>query len=160
MLDNGASCDAPLFIFGNRDLIPRPNLFLTLTLFAAILSTCASTVSTPQHWTLPLSASWKIQYTDALDTSLPVDIYNLDLYATSPETIAELHVCGLKVIRYFSAGFFEDWRPYAGDFPVSVLGDDLEGWPGENGSTSATCKSSLRSCWNASTWPRKNAATV
>jgi hypothetical protein len=131
------------FIFGNRDMIPHPNFFLTMTLFAAALSACDSTLSTPApvsvtqpessppHWLPPLSASWQIQYTGAIDISLPVDIYNLDLFDTSPETIADLHARGVKVICYFSAGSFEDWRPDAGDFPASILGNDLDGWPGE-----------------------------
>jgi len=131
------------FYFGHRDVIRHPHIFLTIPLFASALAACSSPLSTPapaavspsdsslQHWTPPLAASWQIQYTGAIDTSLPVDIYNLDLFDTSPETIADLHARGVKVMCYFSAGSFEDWRPDAGNFPASILGNDLEGWPGE-----------------------------
>ena len=124
-------------------MIRHPTFFPTLLIFAAALGACASPPSTlaadpappsdspPGHWTPPLAAAWQIQYTGALDASLPVDLYNLDLFDASPETIAALRARGIKVMCYFSAGSFEDWRPDAGNFPASVLGDDLEGWPGE-----------------------------
>lgn len=124
-------------------MIQRPRIFLTILLIASTLAACSSTLptatpasvpntgSTPGHWTPPLEASWHIQYTGAIDSSLPVDIYNLDLFDTSPETIADLHARGVRVMCYFSAGSYEDWRPDAVNFPASVLGNDLEGWPGE-----------------------------
>ena len=124
-------------------MIRRPSLFLPLLLFASALAACASDLptplpvsvspaaSSPPRWTPPPSASWQIQYSGAIDASLPVDIYNLDLFDTSPETIADLHARGVKVICYFSAGSYEDWRPDAGNFPASTLGKELEGWPGE-----------------------------
>jgi hypothetical protein len=124
-------------------VIRRPHIFPTILLFASALAACSSTLpttapdsvpitgSTPKHWTPPLTASWHIQYSGAIDTSLPVDIYNLDLFDTSPETIADLHTRGVKVMCYFSAGSYEDWRPDAGNFPASILGNELEGWPGE-----------------------------
>ena len=124
-------------------MIRHPTFFPTLLIFAAALGACALPPSTlaadpappsdspPGHWTPPLAAAWQIQYTGALDASLPVDLYNLDLFDTSPETIADLRARGVKVMCYFSAGSYEDWRPDAGNFPASVLGNDLEGWPGE-----------------------------
>jgi hypothetical protein len=124
-------------------VIRHLHIFPILLIFAAALSACSSPLptpapvsvpaidSTPQHWTPPLAATWQIQYTGTIDTSLSVDIYNLDLFDTSPETIADIHARGIKVMCYFSAGSFEDWRPDAGDFPASILGNDLEGWPGE-----------------------------
>lgn len=131
-----------LFIW-DSEVIRRPNICLPILLFAAALGACSSTLSTPApvtvppadstpvHWTPPLSAAWQVQYTGAIDTSLPVEIYNLDLFGTSPETIADLHARGVKVICYFSAGSYEDWRPDAENFPASILGNNLDGWPGE-----------------------------
>ncbi len=134
---------APFFFFENRDVIQRLNISRTLLLCAALLAACSSTqtplevdpVSTtdppPQHWTPPLIASWQIQYTGEIDASLAVDIYNLDLFDTAPEAIADLHARGVKVICYFSAGTYEDWRPDAADFPLAALGNSLEDWKGE-----------------------------
>jgi hypothetical protein len=80
---------------------------------------------------LPLHASWQIQYTGDIDLSLDVDVYNLDLFDTAPEDIADLHSRGIYVMCYFSAGSWENWRPDADLFPESVIGNDYEGWPGE-----------------------------
>ena len=46
--------------------------------------------------------------------------------------IAALHTQGRKVVCYVSVGSWEDWRPDADRFPTSVIGEDYEGWPGEN----------------------------
>ncbi len=35
------------------------------------------------------------------------------------------------MICYLSAGSWEDWRPDAGFYPPGVLGNPLDGWPGE-----------------------------
>ena len=67
-----------------------------------------------------------------LDTSLDVEMYNLDLFDTPQAVIDQLHAEGRIVVCYFSAGSWEDWRSDAGDFPPEVIGDPLEGWPGEN----------------------------
>jgi hypothetical protein len=66
-----------------------------------------------------------------LDISLDVQVYDLDLFDVSADVFSQLHAQGCKVICYFSAGSWEEWRPDAGQFPESVKGNDLEGWPGE-----------------------------
>jgi hypothetical protein len=81
--------------------------------------------------TLPPRVSWQIQYTGEIDISLDVDVFNLDLFDTTPDVIDTLHQRGVFVICYFSAGSYEDWRPDSSQFPTEVLGKDLEGWPGE-----------------------------
>ena len=86
----------------------------------------------PAAWWHPApGTSWQIQYTGALDLSFDVQMYDLDLFETSQSVIDELHAAGRRVVCYFSAGSWEDWRPDAGQFPESVLGNELEGWPGE-----------------------------
>ena len=57
--------------------------------------------------------------------------YDVDFFDTSAATIAALRAGGRKVICYFSAGSFEDWRSDAGLFPAAALGNPLDGWPGE-----------------------------
>jgi hypothetical protein len=126
-------------------VILHPRIFLIFLIFASTLAACSSSLPTDTpvdpdpilvtgpatYWKPPLAASWQIQYTDTIDTSLAVNIYNLDLFETSPETIADLHARGIKVMCYFSAGTYEDWRPDASNFPASLLGNDLPDWPGE-----------------------------
>ncbi len=123
----------------------RPTLFLTLLLCATLLASCDSPQTLPTagspppitpspqypYWTPPQTATWQIQFTGALDTTLPVDIFFLDLFDASLETIADLHARGIRVVCYFSAGTYEDWRPDAASFPASLLGNDLPDWPGE-----------------------------
>lgn len=74
---------------------------------------------------------WQIQYTGKLDTSYNVDAYNIDLFDNSAANISMLKAQGKKVICYFSAGSYENWRPDASRFPAAVLGKNLDGWPGE-----------------------------
>jgi hypothetical protein len=74
---------------------------------------------------------WQIQYTGTLDTSLNVDVYNLDLFDTSATVISSLKSKGKHVVCYFSAGSYENWRPDTAKFPASVLGRNLDGWAGE-----------------------------
>jgi len=67
----------------------------------------------------------------SINTSHPVQMYTLDLYDTPQSVIDTLHTRGVKVICYFSAGTFEDWRSDASAFPSEVLGNPLADWPGE-----------------------------
>jgi len=90
-----------------------------------------STLLPPTWWRPAPGTSWQIQYTGALDLSFDVQMYDLDLFETSQSVIDELHAAGRRVVCYFSAGSWEDWRSDAGQFPESVLGSELEGWPGE-----------------------------
>lgn len=82
-------------------------------------------------WVPPPGTTWHIQYTDTLDTTVDVEVYNIDLFDTQTATITSLQAVGRRVICYFSAGSYEDWRPDEGDFPVAAIGDPLDGWPGE-----------------------------
>ncbi len=103
------------------------------------LSTLGTSTPEPENSTVqqktpplpPLNASWQIQYTGEMDYSLDVDVYNLDLFDTNADIIAQLHERGIFVMCYFSAGSFEDWRSDATQFPREVLGKDMEGWEGE-----------------------------
>lgn len=60
-----------------------------------------------------------------------VQVVDLDLESTSAETIGHLRSQGKKIICYFSAGSYEDWRNDKSLFQSSDLGQALDGWPGE-----------------------------
>jgi hypothetical protein len=64
------------------------------------------------------------------DTSFDVAMYDIDLFDVPEGTIRGLRPDRV-VVCYFSAGSWEDWRPDAADFPESVKGNALDGWPGE-----------------------------
>ncbi len=85
----------------------------------------------PSWWKPSPGTGWQIQYSGAIDLSLPVPVYDLDLFLTPDSLIDRLHAAGKRVICYFGAGNFEPYRPDAGRFPETVLGKGIEGWPGE-----------------------------
>ena len=78
-------------------------------------------------WQIVLSLP--IDATKALAPALSV--YDIDMYGNSALTIQQMHLQGIKVICYFSAGSWEAWRPDAGLFAPQDLGNNLNGWPGE-----------------------------
>ncbi len=80
---------------------------------------------------IKIRAHKQIQYTGEIDINLNVNVFNLDLFDTSPEIIEALNRRGVFVMCYFSAGSYEDWRPDSSQFPAEVLGNDMAGWPGE-----------------------------
>jgi hypothetical protein len=99
-----------------------------------INSTRADTVDLPinQNWWRPqLGTPWHIQYVGDIAISDRFDIYNIDLFESSEEFISSLKARGKRVICYFSAGSYENWRPDESDFPDEVIGRRLSGWPGE-----------------------------
>jgi hypothetical protein len=59
-------------------------------------------------------------------------IFDLDLFENSAETIRALKAGGKRVICYFSAGSSENWRPDFNKFPKAVIGNKMDGWAGEN----------------------------
>jgi len=84
-------------------------------------------------WTPSVSLRWQWQLSGLpLDLRIDVDMYDIDLFENDASVIAALQAQGRKVVCYVSVGSWEDWRPDAGQFPASVIGEDYEGWPGEN----------------------------
>jgi chitodextrinase len=81
-------------------------------------------------WQPAPGTSWQWQLTGTIDTSIDVDMYDIDLFDTPKSTIDTLHGQGRTVVCYFSAGSWENWRPDAAEFPASVKGRN-NGWPGE-----------------------------
>lgn len=121
--------------------------------FAVLLSACApqlistriatteptaaaTSTSTPTlvagWWQPAVGSSWQIQFTgDVIDTTLDVDVYDLDLFDSDADVVAGLQARGVGVMCYINVGAWEDWRPDVNDFPSEVVGNDYEGWPGE-----------------------------
>jgi hypothetical protein len=82
-------------------------------------------------WAPPPGTSWQWQLMGALDTSVEVQMFDLDLFDAPQADIDALRARGIKVICYFSAGSYEDWRADADQFPLEARGAPLRGWPGE-----------------------------
>jgi endo-alpha-1,4-polygalactosaminidase (GH114 family) len=109
---------------------PSPNPFE--------MPSARSATPTPQDsqsvwWKPSVSLRWQWQLSDMpVDLRIDVDMYDIDLFENDASVIAALHAQRRKVVCYVSVGSWEDWRPDEDQFPASVIGDDYEGWPGEN----------------------------
>jgi hypothetical protein len=79
----------------------------------------------------PPDADWNWQLSGELDTSVDVAVWDVDLFETPAEVIAELQADGRYVICYLSAGSIEDWRSDVGGIEDSAIGLPLDDWPGE-----------------------------
>lgn len=79
----------------------------------------------------PMNVTWQWQLRGKVNTGYNVEIYDIDLFDSPDSLIDEHHSSGKKVICYFSAGSYEDWRPDAAEFSMGDLGDTLEGWEDE-----------------------------
>ncbi|MES9968418.1 MAG: endo alpha-1,4 polygalactosaminidase [Candidatus Thiodiazotropha sp.] len=98
------------------------------------LTTLDANVSplTSGNWYRPgVDTTWAWQLQGVLNTGYPVDLYDVDLFDTSAAQIASLQAGGRRVLCYFSAGSFEDWRDDAADFQAPDLGNTLSGYANE-----------------------------
>ncbi len=83
-------------------------------------------------WIPAAQATFAIQYGGrTLDTKVKAEVYDVDGFDTPASTVRALHALGRHVVCYLSVGTWENWRPDAGKFPKSVLGDRDGHWPGE-----------------------------
>ena len=87
-------------------------------------------VPCPRCWHPALDTSWQWQLSGTLDLSLGVQMYDVDMFETSPATVQQIQDDGDAAVCYIDAGTWENFRPDAGQFPKSVLGK-RNGWPGE-----------------------------
>ncbi|KAH7127848.1 glycoside hydrolase superfamily [Dactylonectria estremocensis] len=60
-----------------------------------------------------------------------VKVWSIDLYDNDAATFKALKASGKKIICYFSAGSWENWRSDASSFKAADYGNDLDGWDGE-----------------------------
>ncbi|VUC23957.1 unnamed protein product [Clonostachys rosea] len=114
-------------------------LSLAYALFRS-LATCAP--AAPTVWQPAVGAKFDINLLgDVNVATVTSDIYDFDLFDNTGNTmdaskldltkINALHKAGKKVICYFSAGSYENWRPDAGSFKSGDYGSSVDGWPGE-----------------------------
>ncbi|MGA8099538.1 MAG: endo alpha-1,4 polygalactosaminidase [Candidatus Cybelea sp.] len=85
----------------------------------------------PARWIPTAGESYQIQYDGKLDLKYAASIFDLDMFDTHASVVAKLHRMGRRVMCYISVGTWERWRPDAGKFPKSVLGNKDGHWAGE-----------------------------
>ena len=78
-----------------------------------------------------LNDTWQWQLQGELNSSYAVNIYDIDLFDSNLSLINTLKEDGKKVMCYFSAGSYENWRDDKDDFLSEELGNNLDGWEGE-----------------------------
>jgi hypothetical protein len=82
-------------------------------------------VGTTWHWQLQPNASGGVA------TQYAVDMVDLDLFDVDESIIRQLQSDGRRVLCYFSAGTYEDFREDAGQFFEQELGTTLEDFADE-----------------------------
>lgn len=125
-------------------------IFVSL-LFLALVTGCGSSDVTPIETPLDVDVEpvnntnvytpnvmdtwqWQLMIAEensAVNTAYNVDIYDVDLFDTLASSITQIQDSGSKVICYFSAGSYENWRDDESLFPSDALGNNLDGWEGE-----------------------------
>lgn len=87
--------------------------------------------------TKPGGWAWQWQLTGTvnetvLDSSTnPNKMYDIDMFNASTALISRLKAKGIYVVCYVESGDWASGRPDAGDFPTSILGRALNGFPDE-----------------------------
>jgi hypothetical protein len=100
--------------------------------WALSLSDLNLSLSKQSTWFKPTKeTTWQWQLLDTVNEGYAVTIYDIDLFDSSTELISRLQNNGKKVMCYFSAGSYEEWRSDKSDFQSSVLGNTLDGWENE-----------------------------
>jgi hypothetical protein len=77
------------------------------------------------------TAPWQWQLQGHVDAGVPACFFDVDGFETPAATVAALHRGGRVAICYLDVGSWESYRPDAGRFPRSVLGNRYEGFPDE-----------------------------
>jgi hypothetical protein len=104
------------------------------SLAAMLLSAAAANASVPggTHWRpSPRTAAWQWQLQGKLDPKLSASVYDIDGFEATRGDVAALHRRGRLAICYLDVGSWENFRPDAGRFPKSVIGDRYAGFPNE-----------------------------
>ncbi|TPX69120.1 hypothetical protein SpCBS45565_g02652 [Spizellomyces sp. 'palustris'] len=90
--------------------------------------TPSSASSIGWHWQLSTGGNLNVT---SLVAEPAIKMVDIDLFDTNTTVISTLKSAGKKVICYFSAGSYENWRSDASSFPAAVIGKGLQGWKGE-----------------------------
>lgn len=100
-------------------------------LLCLISLSCVPIQTQAQDWQPHIGNTWQWQLGGTVNTGYEVEIYDIDLFDTSAETITALHEQGRRIVCYFSAGSAENWRDDFVRFAGADMGNPLDGWVGE-----------------------------
>ena len=80
----------------------------------------------PHYQPAPLT-TWQIQLQYEVNENIDVSVFDIDMFDVDSSQISSIQSQDRKVMCYFSAGSYEDWRPDADDFDSSDIGYPLNG---------------------------------
>src|SRR5580692_5564601 len=83
------------------------------------------------RWAPPEHLTWYWQLQGTVTNSEPVAAYDIDGFENTAIEVASLHSKSIHVICYIDVGTYEPGRPDTSSFPASVIGAEVQGWPGE-----------------------------
>jgi len=112
------------------DLVKFTILLLVLPALIAIEGATTRMCPDKTWWAPAPLTTYQWQLTGTIDTSINVQMYDIDLFDNTEATISALHAKNRIVICYFSTQY-ENWRPDAASFTPAVLGNNLDDWAGE-----------------------------
>jgi cysteinyl-tRNA synthetase, unknown class len=85
-----------------------------------------------ENWYQPaVGVTWQWQLKGTVNTEYEVELYDVDLFDSADSLVTSLQASNKKVICYFSAGSYENWRSDIDSFNPTDLGNFLDGWPDE-----------------------------
>ncbi len=79
------------------------------------------------HWMIGASFS----KSDILSGQSGQVVYDIDGANSTAADVAAIHAAGAIAVCYVDVGTLEPNRPDEANFPASVIGPDVQGWPGE-----------------------------
>jgi hypothetical protein len=107
---------------------------LTLLAISLPATAAGSRNSQPHgHWRpSPHTAAWQWQLQGKLEPSLAASVYDIDGFEATKGDVRTLHRRDRRAICYLDVGSWENFRPDAGRFPRSVIGNPYAGFPNEH----------------------------
>lgn len=82
------------------------------------------------HYQPGPGTTWQWQLSGTIDQSFNVQVYDIDMFDSSTTLITQLHNAGRAVICYIDTAY-EPGRPDSSQFTAAVLGNGIDGWPGQ-----------------------------
>lgn len=109
------------------------NLWNSITEIRFVTETDVEPMPPVGDWWQPAQGlTWQWQLTGTINTGYDAQMYGIDLFDSDSTLIESLQQSGRRVLCYFSAGSYEDWRTDGHLFTSSDLGDPMGDWEGEN----------------------------
>lgn len=128
---DGASFYVAVTAYDDSTISNLSNIELFFLSAAPVLDPDALPVTGMNWYKPPVSVSWQWQLNSEVNPEYPVELYNIDLFDSPASLINSLKAAGKKVICYFSAGSYENFREDIDKFDPAALGNILDGWPNE-----------------------------